>query len=115
MPDRADLTESFMQRLRERSPGENDFHQAVEEVVHDVITIEKDLTAFTQARVLEQLSEPDRIVSFRVVWQRDDGGIEINRGWRVQTSNAIGPYKGACAFIPPSRSRFSSSSVSSRC
>jgi glutamate dehydrogenase (NADP+) len=100
MPDRADLTESFMQHLRARSPGENDFHQAVEEVVHDVITIEKDSAAFTQARVLEQLSEPDRIVSFRVVWQRDDGGIEINRGWRVQTSNAIGPYKGGLRFHP---------------
>ncbi|MEQ5869896.1 NADP-specific glutamate dehydrogenase [Sagittula sp. NFXS13] len=97
---RAALTETFMERLRARTPHEEEFHQAVEEVVFDTITVEKNDHAFAGARVLDRLSEPDRIISFRVVWEDDNGAVQINRGWRVQTSNAIGPYKGGLRFHP---------------
>ncbi|ETX27709.1 NADP-specific glutamate dehydrogenase [Roseivivax isoporae] len=94
------LTDEFMDRLRDRTPGETEFHQAVEHVTRDVITIEKAHADYAAAKVLERLTEPDRIVSFRVTWQDDAGEVEVNRGWRVQYSNAIGPYKGGLRFHP---------------
>ncbi|EPX86740.1 NADP-specific glutamate dehydrogenase [Salipiger mucosus] len=101
MTDRRDsLLETFMQRLCARSPGETEFHQAAEEIARDVITVEKAHSGFAAARVLDRLSEPDRVIAFRVVWEDDAGQTRINRGWRVQTSNAIGPYKGGLRFHP---------------
>ena len=55
---------------------------------------------FAELKVFERLCEPDRIISFRVNWENDQGKVEINRGWRVQFSNAIGPYKGGLRFHP---------------
>lgn len=101
MSDRARaLTKDYMKKVRERHAGEEEFLQAVEEVVNDVITVEKASSEFTRARVLDRLIEADRVISFRVVWQNDAGGIEVNRGYRVQHSNAIGPYKGGLRFHP---------------
>lgn len=100
MADRATLTEDFMLRVAARNTGETEFLQAVEEVAHDVLTVEKAHSAWAQARVLERLTEPDRIIAFRVAWEDDTGAVQINRGWRVQVSNAIGPYKGGLRFHP---------------
>lgn len=97
---RTALTESFMQDLIARTPRQPEFHQAVREVAHDVLTIEKNDPRLHAARVLDRLSEPDRIITFRVTWEDDSGAVQINRGWRVQTSNAIGPYKGGLRFHP---------------
>ena len=83
-----------------RNAGQDEFLQAVREVATDVITIEKASRAYAQARVLERLTEPDRIISFRVDWEDDKGDLQVNRGWRVQMSNAIGPYKGGIRFHP---------------
>ncbi|MEE4189525.1 MAG: NADP-specific glutamate dehydrogenase [Roseobacter sp.] len=94
------LVDGFLGRVKEKSPGQTEFHQAVAHVARDVITIEKASTEFTAAKVLERLSEPDRIIGFRVVWQDDAGDVQVNRGWRVQYSNAIGPYKGGLRFHP---------------
>lgn len=100
MTSRDTLIETFLEGLGAHSEGQSDFHQAVEEVARDVLTIEKNDPAFAAARVLHRLAEPDRVLSFRVTWENDEGGVEINRAWRVQTSNAIGPYKGGLRFHP---------------
>ena len=95
----ADL-EQFMNGLRRRNPGEPEFHQAVQEVAMDIIPYIADKPIYQQKRVLERMTEPDRIVSFRVCWEDDDGQIRVNRGFRVQCNNAIGPYKGGIRFDP---------------
>lgn len=89
-----------MDGLINRTPGEDAFHQAVRDVVRDVIPIINDTPAYQDACLLERLTEPDRMVSFRVAWERDDGSIAVNRAWRVQFNGAIGPYKGGLRFHP---------------
>ncbi|KUF10590.1 NADP-specific glutamate dehydrogenase [Pseudoponticoccus marisrubri] len=99
--DRRDaLVESFMTEMGHCTKGETLFLQAVEEVARHVLTVEKNDPSFAAARVLARLVEPDRILSFRITWEDDDGKVQINRAWRVQASNAIGPYKGGLRFHP---------------
>ena len=90
--------ESFMAGVERRNPGETEFHQAVREVATDIIPFEAKNPLFREARVFERLAEPDRVVSFRVVWETDRRRIRISRGYRVQWNNAIGPYKGGLRF-----------------
>lgn len=92
--------ESFMAGVELRNPGETEFHQAVREVATDIIPFEAKNPLFRDARIFERLAEPDRVVSFRVVWETDRRRIRINRGCRVQWNNAIGPYKGGLRFHP---------------
>jgi glutamate dehydrogenase (NADP+) len=101
MSDRArELTNSFMEELRARYAHETEFLQAVEDVALDVITVEKANPEYARARILARLSEPDRTIAFRVAWADDTGEVRINRGWRVQHCNAVGPYKGGLRFAP---------------
>ncbi len=100
MPDAQSLSTTFVGALTERTPHQSTFHQAVEEVARDVLTVEKRHADWATTRVLEQLTEPDRVISFRVSWADDSGDVQINRGWRVQQSNALGPYKGGLRFHP---------------
>ncbi|MHA6343936.1 NADP-specific glutamate dehydrogenase [Roseivivax sp. CAU 1761] len=100
MSRRDDLVESFMARVEARNAHQPEFLQAVEEVARDVLTVEKAHASWSAARVLDRLAEPDRIIQFRVLWEADDGSPQINRGWRVQHCNAIGPYKGGLRFHP---------------
>lgn len=93
-------TRDFMAELAERSPGEPEFHQAVEDVVASVMPWYLDQDAYREARVLERLTEPDRSISFRVPWEDDSGAVRMNRGFRVQFNHAIGPYKGGLRFAP---------------
>ncbi|MGI9427050.1 MAG: NADP-specific glutamate dehydrogenase [Bythopirellula sp.] len=92
--------ESFMQGLIRRNPGETEFHQAVREVVETVMPFVLDNAHYQQAQILERMTEPDRIVIFRVTWEDDQGTIRANRAWRVQVNNSIGPYKGGLRFHP---------------
>ncbi len=92
--------EQFMSGVRRRNPGEPEFHQAVEEVAMDIIPYIADKPIYKEARVLERMTEPDRIVSFRVCWEDDNHAIRVNRGYRIQCNNAIGPYKGGLRFHP---------------
>lgn len=92
--------ETFIQGLKRRNPGEHEFHQAVEEVAESVIPYINENPEYIQHRILERLTEPDRIITFRVCWEDDKGRVRINRGYRVQMSNAIGPYKGGLRFHP---------------
>ncbi len=90
----------FMRGLKKRTPYQVEFHQAVEDVVNSVMPWYLDHEDLRQAQVLERLTEPDRVISFRVSWQKDNGETRVNRGYRVQFSNAIGPYKGGLRFHP---------------
>jgi glutamate dehydrogenase (NADP+) len=90
----------FMEGLKKRNPNEPEFHQAVYEVAESVIPYILDNTRYREAAILERMTEPDRTVIFRVVWEDDEGNIRVNRGYRVQFNNAIGPYKGGLRFHP---------------
>lgn len=92
--------EHFMQGLKKRNPHEEEFHQAVEDVAASVMPWYLEHPDYRKAQILERLTEPDRIVTFRVSWETDDGEIRANRAWRVQFSNAIGPYKGGLRLHP---------------
>ena len=92
--------ESFMQGLIKRNPHETEFHSAVREVVETVMPFLVENKKYKEANILERMTEPDRIVIFRVSWQDDEGNIRANRAWRVQFNNSIGPYKGGLRFHP---------------
>ena len=95
MTDRADaLTEAFLAPLRQHHGECDAYLAAVAEVARDVLTVEKAHAGYAAARVLARLAEPDRVIAFRVVWRDDAGAVQVNRGWRVQQSNLLGPYKG---------------------
>ena len=83
-----------------RNPQELEFQQAVEEVLQSLALVVDRRPEYRRARILERLVEPERVVMFRVVWQDDTGAAQINRGYRVQMSSAIGPYKGGLRFHP---------------
>ena len=88
----------FMHGLIRRNPGEEEFHQAVHEVAATIIPYVHDKPHYRESRVLERMTEPDRVISFRVCWEDDQGSVRVNRGYRVQCNNAIGPYKGGLRF-----------------
>lgn len=90
----------FMAGLKKRNPYESEFHQAVQEVVETLMPYVLDHTAYKEAQILERMTEPDRVIIFRVSWEDDDGNVRVNRAWRVQFNNAIGPYKGGLRFHP---------------
>lgn len=92
--------EKFMKGLVKRNPSEPEFHQAVREVVEDLMPYVLKNEDYLYARILDRMTEPDRIVIFRVSWEDDDGNVRVNRAWRVQFNNSIGPYKGGMRFHP---------------
>jgi len=92
--------QSFVRGLERRNPGEPEFHQAVDEVVTSLMPFILDNQKYKDACILERMTEPDRVVIFRVCWQDDEGNVRTNRAWRVQFNNSIGPYKGGMRFHP---------------
>jgi glutamate dehydrogenase (NADP+) len=90
----------FMEGVVQRNPGEPEFHQAVHEVVETIMPYVLEHPEYQDARILERLTEPDRVLSWRVAWEDDRGEVHVNRAWRVQFNNAIGPYKGGLRFHP---------------
>lgn len=95
-----DFLERYMDGVRKRNPGEPEFHQAVYEVAATIFPFIEDKPRYRDMQIMERLAEPDRVVYFRVPWTDDEGNIRNNRGFRVQFSNAIGPYKGGIRFHP---------------
>lgn len=92
--------ESFMDMVKAKNPGEVEFHQAVLEVVESLWDFLQDNPHYMQAKVLERMIEPERIIIFRVPWRNDKGEVEINKAYRVEFNSAIGPYKGGLRFHP---------------
>jgi glutamate dehydrogenase (NADP+) len=90
----------FMDRLVAKNPAEPEFHQAVKEVVDSLIPCLEKHPEYLEHKILERMTEPDRIYIFRVPWLDDKGQIQVNRGFRVEFNNAIGPYKGGLRFHP---------------
>lgn len=91
---------AFLAGLKKRNRGETEFQQAVHEVVETIIPFTAEHTKYRDAYILERMTEPDRIITFRVTWEDDNGGIHADRAWRVQFNNSIGPYKGGLRFHP---------------
>jgi glutamate dehydrogenase (NADP+) len=98
------MAKEFVDRVMEtviaRNPGETEFHQAVREVAESVACVIDKNPPFAKMKVLERIVEPERQIMFRVPWTNDKGEVQINRGFRVQFSSAIGPYKGGLRFHP---------------
>jgi len=92
--------DSFIREVIAKNPGEKEFHQAVYEVAASVLPLIEQEPKYKQAKILERLVEPERVVMFRVTWVDDHGDIQVNRGYRVQMNSAIGPYKGGLRFHP---------------
>ena len=90
----------FLNEVISRNPAQPEFHQAVAEVVHCVAPYIEKNPKYAQARILERMVEPERTISFRVVWMDRHGAVQVNRGYRVEMSSAIGPYKGGLRFHP---------------
>lgn len=92
--------QQIINALESRYPHQPEFIQAVKEVALSIDKVYADNPKYTEFKVFERLTEPDRIISFRVNWEDDKGQVQINRGFRVQFNNAIGPYKGGLRFHP---------------
>lgn len=90
----------IMADVKTKNPGEAEFHQAVGEVVESLHTFIEKNPKYKEAKILERMVEPERVIMFRVPWVDDKGEIRINRGYRVQMNSAIGPYKGGIRFHP---------------
>lgn len=92
--------EQVLSELTLRNPGEREFHQAAKEVLETLTPVIDRHPEYQKAGLLERLTEPERVVMFRVPWVDDNGAVRVNKGYRVQFSSAIGPYKGGLRFHP---------------
>ncbi len=94
------LINKFVKEVEQKNPGETEFIQAVREVAETVIPYIQKNPKYEEAKVLERMVEPERIIMFRVPWLDDKGNVQINKGYRVEVNSAIGPYKGGLRFHP---------------
>ncbi|UCF84547.1 MAG: NADP-specific glutamate dehydrogenase [Desulfobacteraceae bacterium] len=90
----------ILQVIKNRDPGEKEFHQAVQEVIESVQPVLDRNPEYRQNAVLERIMEPERVIMFRVPWMDDQGQVRVNRGYRIEMNSAIGPYKGGLRFHP---------------
>jgi glutamate dehydrogenase/leucine dehydrogenase len=96
----ADFVAKFMEKIKARDPYEPEFHQAVEEVASSLGDFIESTPKYKDAKILERIAEPERVILFRVPWVDDKGEVQVNRGFRVEMNSAIGPYKGGLRFHP---------------
>ena len=92
--------DSFMETVISKNPGQDEFHQAVEEVVESIWDYLQENPHYQHAKILDRVVEPERVMMFRVPWRDDQGMVKVNRGYRVEFNSAIGPYKGGLRFHP---------------
>jgi glutamate dehydrogenase (NADP+) len=90
----------IIEKIRQRDPGQNEFYQAVEEVLDTVKPVIERHPEYRQAAILERIIEPERVIMFRVPWMDDQEQVHVNRGFRVEMNSALGPYKGGLRFHP---------------
>jgi len=98
--DTTQQLDAFLDRIKSRDPMQPEFHQAVEEVLRSIWPFVHTNPRYQDHALLERLVEPERVIMFRVPWVDDQGQVQVNRGFRVQMSSAIGPYKGGLRFHP---------------
>ncbi|CAL9624374.1 NADP-specific glutamate dehydrogenase [Streptomyces albus] len=98
--DASSRIEAVYAEVLRRNPGEPEFHQAVHEVLHSLAPVLRKRPEYAEAKLVERLVEPERQVLFRVPWTDDRGEVHVNRGYRVEFSSALGPYKGGLRFAP---------------
>jgi len=94
------FVDEFMGQVKAKNPAEPEFHQAVQEVVESLEIVLDKHPEYKEARILERIVEPERVILFRVPWADDQGGIQVNKGFRIEMNSAIGPYKGGLRFHP---------------
>ena len=102
-------TTEIMARLKAKYPLENEYLQAVQEVLESIEDVYNQHPEFEEAKIVERMVEPDRIFTFRVTWVDDRGEVQTNLGYRIQFNSAIGPYKGGLRFhraVTPSMLKF---------
>jgi len=92
--------DAFMEYVIAKDPGEAEFHQAVREVVECVMPVVESTPRYGEAKILERIVEPERVIMFRVPWQDDKGEVQVNRGFRIEMNSCLGPYKGGLRFHP---------------
>tara|TARA_Y100000590_G_scaffold470044_1_gene661574 strand:+ start:5215 stop:6552 length:1338 start_codon:yes stop_codon:yes gene_type:complete len=92
--------DAFMQTVIDKNPGQNEFHQAVEEVIESIWDYLISNPHYQHTKILDRIVEPERVIMFRVPWRDDQGIVQVNRGYRVEFNSAIGPYKGGLRFHP---------------
>ncbi|MBU1183058.1 MAG: glutamate dehydrogenase, partial [Proteobacteria bacterium] len=90
----------ILKLIKDRDPGEKEFHQAVKEVVESVRPVLDRNPQYRQDAILERIIEPERTIIFRVPWMDDQGQVQVNRGFRIEMNSALGPYKGGLRFHP---------------
>jgi glutamate dehydrogenase (NADP+) len=95
-----DYIEQVMTQVKAKNPAEPEFHQAVQEVFDSLRLVLQRHPEYREARILERIVEPERVIMFRVPWFDDQGKIQVNRGFRIEMNSAIGPYKGGLRFHP---------------
>jgi len=97
-PENKKLGEKIMADVIAKNPGEKEFQQAAQEVIDSIMAVYDRYPQYKKAKIIERLVEPERVIMFRVPWMDDSGEIHVNRGYRVQFSSALGPYKGGLRF-----------------
>ena len=94
------FVDEYMAWLKARNPAESEFHQAAQEVAESLEVVLAKNPVYREKKILERISEPERVVMFRVPWLDDQGEVQVNRGFRIEMNSAIGPYKGGLRFHP---------------
>jgi glutamate dehydrogenase (NADP+) len=95
-----DYVEEVVRKIKAKDPAQPEFHQAVEEVLQSLSLALAKHPEFRETRILERITEPERVIIFRVPWFDDAGNMQVNRGFRIEMNSAIGPYKGGLRFHP---------------
>ena len=90
----------IMQLIKDKDPEQREFHQAVHEVLESIKPVLDQNPEYRDAKIMERLVEPERVIMFRVPWMDDQGNVQVNRGFRIEMNSAIGPYKGGLRFHP---------------
>ena len=96
----SEAVSTFMEKIIAKNPAQPEFHQAVQEVVESLLPYLDKNPHYKQAKILERICEPERVIMFRVPWVDDSGEVQVNRGFRIEMNSAIGPYKGGLRFHP---------------
>ena len=92
--------DELMDQVKAKNPAQPEFHQAVQEVAESLEVVLEKHPEYRNAKILERIIEPERLMMFRVPWLDDQGDVQVNRGFRIEMNSAIGPYKGGIRFHP---------------